>query len=133
EADGEALEVAARKFEEFGALLLAAESSNEAASAHRAAGRSTSAQRAEVRARSLLERCEGARTPATGRPSTDELTAREREGAALAASGLSNQAIADRLVLSRRTVENHLQHVYAKLGTTSRIELTALLELTPTE
>jgi len=133
EADGEALEGASRKFEELGALLLSAESSSEAAAAHRAATRVTSARRAEVRTRSLLEQCEGARTPATGTPATGELTHREREVAALAASGLSNRAIADRLVISRRTVENHLQHAYAKLGATNRIELTALLEPTSSE
>jgi DNA-binding CsgD family transcriptional regulator len=40
--------------------------------------------------------------------------------ALLAAHGLSSRAIGDRLHLSARTVDNHLQHVYAKLGITSR-------------
>jgi DNA-binding NarL/FixJ family response regulator len=65
--------------------------------------------------------------------SAEELTPREREVAALAAAGLSNRAIAERLVLSRRTVENHLQHVYGKLGATSRVELPSLLELARAE
>ena len=51
------------------------------------------------------------------------LTAREREVVALVAEGLSNRAIADRLVVSTRTVENHLHRAYAKLGVSSRAEL----------
>ena len=51
------------------------------------------------------------------------LTAREREIATLAAEELSAQEIADRLFLSRRTVENHLQRIYTKLGINSRAEL----------
>lgn len=46
----------------------------------------------------------------------DDLTTREREVLALTASGLDNDAIAERLVLSVRTVERHLQNVYLKLG-----------------
>jgi len=128
EGSGEELEVVARRFEELGALLLAAESLSEAATAHRAAGRGASARSAEISARGLLERCEGTRPPAVT-VGADELTPREREVAALAAAGLSNRAIAQRLVLSRRTVENHLQHVYGKLGARSRVELPSLLEL----
>jgi len=41
----------------------------------------------------------------------------------MAASGLSNREIADRLFLSHRTVGAHLYHVYPKLGVASRSEL----------
>lgn len=46
----------------------------------------------------------------------DELTGREREVLALLAEGRSNQAIADLLVLSPKTVEAHVGRVFAKLG-----------------
>lgn len=51
------------------------------------------------------------------------LTAREREVARLAASGLTAREMADRLFLSERTVETHLSRTYAKLGVASKVEL----------
>jgi non-specific serine/threonine protein kinase len=48
------------------------------------------------------------------------LTARQREVVRLLAEGWSNAAIAERLVLSRRTVDAHLRTVYARLGVASR-------------
>jgi DNA-binding CsgD family transcriptional regulator len=50
----------------------------------------------------------------------DVLTAREREIADLVAAGLSNQEIAERLFLSRRTVESHLSRIFTKLDVRSR-------------
>lgn len=50
------------------------------------------------------------------------LTRRELEILELLASGLSNQAIADRLVLSLRTVRNHVQNIIRKLGAHSKLE-----------
>lgn len=48
------------------------------------------------------------------------LTDREVEVLALVANGCSNAQIARRLVISRRTAEHHVQHIYAKLGVSSR-------------
>ncbi|RXZ40468.1 LuxR family transcriptional regulator [Agromyces binzhouensis] len=53
----------------------------------------------------------------------EPLTPREREVASLAAQGLSSNEIAGRLFLSTRTVDNHLQSTYAKLGIRGRREL----------
>ena len=57
----------------------------------------------------------------------ESVTPTEREIIDLVAQGLSNQVIADQLVMSRRTVESHLNHVYGKVGITSRIELVRTL------
>lgn len=51
------------------------------------------------------------------------LSPREREVAGLAAGGMSARRIAERLVLSERTVETHLSRAYGKLGVESKLEL----------
>lgn len=56
------------------------------------------------------------------------LTEREREIVTLAARGLSNREIADRLAVSVRTVEGHLYRAGNKLGVSDRSELKAILE-----
>ena len=86
------------------------------------------ASAASMRVESLLEACEGARTPALA--TTDSLvplSAREREIATFAAHGDTATEIAARLFLSKRTVNNHLQNVYTKLGISGRAELAAAL------
>ncbi|MFJ1702637.1 LuxR C-terminal-related transcriptional regulator [Kitasatospora sp. NPDC088346] len=57
----------------------------------------------------------------------DALSGREREVAELAAAGLASRRIAERLVLSPRTVEAHLGSVYRKLGVSSRLALSRLV------
>jgi len=58
-------------------------------------------------------------------PSSSPLTRREEEVAGLLAQGLSNQEIANSLVISRRTVEAHVEHILSKLGFTSRTQAAA--------
>jgi DNA-binding NarL/FixJ family response regulator len=53
---------------------------------------------------------------------TVTLTRREREIADLLRRGLSNRSIATELVISERTVENHLASIFAKSGVHSRAE-----------
>ena len=57
----------------------------------------------------------------------DQLTAQELQIAQLAADGLSNREIGQRLFLSHRTISTHLYRVFPKLGVTSRAELNAAL------
>jgi len=126
--DAGALGAVADRFEEMGITLFAAEAWAEAARAHRDAGRSGSSLAAAARARGLVGRCEDATTPALAQLEVPlPLTSREREVASLAATGLTNHQIADRLVVSIRTVDNHLHHVYTKLGVAGRAELVRIL------
>ena len=119
--DAATLLEAAAAFEALGSPLYAAEAA--AAASRCASGRAAAAARR--RAEALAQEVGDPTTPLlVGSPvSTDLLTSRERLVAELAASGASNAEIAKRLVLSVRTVENHLSRVYAKLGITSRSEL----------
>ncbi|PBC39266.1 protein kinase [Rhodococcus sp. ACS1] len=63
-------------------------------------------------------------TPPTTGQST-ELTKRERQVADLVAEGLTNRAIAARLVISQRTAQGHVEHILTKLGFTSRTQIAA--------
>jgi DNA-binding CsgD family transcriptional regulator len=58
----------------------------------------------------------------------DQLTAQELQIAQLAAEGLSNREIGQRLFLSHRTISTHLYRVFPKLGITSRGGLSAAIE-----
>ena len=53
----------------------------------------------------------------------DPLTPREREVVALLARGMTNREIAEALVISERTVENHVSNVLGKLGLQSRAQV----------
>ena len=62
--------------------------------------------------------------PRADAPAGPRLTERETEILRLVAKGLSSRQIAERLVLSHRTVQNHTQNVLAKLQLHNRVELT---------
>jgi DNA-binding CsgD family transcriptional regulator len=120
--DGHRLDTVATEFEIRGARLLAADAA--AAAHHQRGDRRRTARSGAVAAR-LAGWCGGPHTPALRRLDPPRLTGREREVADLVTNGLT--AIADKLVVSVRTVETHLAHAYAKLGVADRTGLTKVL------
>jgi DNA-binding NarL/FixJ family response regulator len=102
--------------ESVGARYEAALARLELAAALRMTGRKEPARRAESRARQELE--------ALGAPAADQLVGglspRETEVLRLVARGLSNENIANQLVLSVRTVERHVANAYVKIGASGR-------------
>ena len=73
-----------------------------------------------------VEVTSGVAAPIDKRPM---LSPRESEVAELVAAGLSNREIADRLVLSVRTVEGHVEHVLRKMGVDRRSQVAALMSV----
>lgn len=126
---GEELLAVANGFAELDLNVFAAEAAATAVTRLREA-RSSRTHEASVRLGDLLRRCDTVRTPAlaTRRPL---LTERERQIARLAAGGTPSRNIAEQLYLSTRTVENHLQRVYNKLGVAGRSELWPALRAMP--
>lgn len=129
--DPAALEAAAEALAGADALLDAAEADAIASSLYREAGRRMAAQRSAARALQRAASCGKPRTPALDALRGDAgaaLTPRELHIARLAASGRTRREIAAELALSMRTVSNHLNHIYAKLGVTDRASLAAHLD-----
>lgn len=94
---------------------------------HSAAAELVQAVRAVVRGETYLNPELGARMVAEPEPEgpPDELTPRETEVLGLLALGYTNPEIADKLVLSVRTVETHRANVQRKTGLSTRAELIA--------
>lgn len=95
----------------------------EVTSAVRAAARGEAVISPELLMR-LLPRLQGRSTG--GAPATPLLTERERDVLGHLAQGLSNAAIAERLVVSVHTVRNHVANLSAKLGAHSKLEALAI-------
>lgn len=134
DATGPSWTAATEVFASLDAVIEAAEVGQLAIVALRAEGQARRVTAATRVVQGLLTRLDGVRTPGLvapvgapgGAPAT-ALTARERDVAELAARRHTAGEIAGRLHLSTRTVENHLQRIYAKLGIGSRAELARAL------
>jgi DNA-binding CsgD family transcriptional regulator len=125
EEDGTGLMAVADEMAAIGALRYAMEAAVDAAVVFLNAGREDSARRAAARAGELHEPSQGGVFPTIdGLDGTAiALTAREAQLVELASRGLSNAEIADRLVLSIRTVESHIYRAMGKLGVSDRRDL----------
>jgi DNA-binding CsgD family transcriptional regulator/tetratricopeptide (TPR) repeat protein/DNA-binding winged helix-turn-helix (wHTH) protein len=101
---------------------------NDAAEAFAARGEQREAVRWSGVSAQWLSKCNiGGATLMSPLLLVEPLTRREREVAELAAGRMSSRTIADRLLLSVRTVDNHLQRVYDKLGLRGREDLAAAM------
>lgn len=127
-SDAAALEACALEWERLDAALFGAELLTVASSVHRKAGRTKDQHRCDGSAGLLLARSGPAATPLLGSRTSDSvLSRRESEIADLAARGLTNRDIAQRLIIGERTVESHLYRVFAKLGIVSRDQIADVL------
>ena len=119
---------AATRFLELGFNVRAAEISARAARDAKRHGDTRSAARLERIASSAVGRMDGVLTPSiTGYKAAVPLTDREREIASLVSRGATSKEVGLHLNLSARTVDNHLQRVFAKLGVSGRRELRAAI------
>lgn len=126
--DGDALMDVSARFEAGGLDLYACEAAAQAAQAYARVGHKVAELGATERVAELLSVCGTVRTPALELDVRVSVTDRELQVAKLAARGMSNAEIADRLGTSARTVGNQLQRAYEKLGVHNRGDLQALLD-----
>ncbi|MGZ4528115.1 MAG: LuxR C-terminal-related transcriptional regulator [Mycobacterium sp.] len=131
--DAGLLDAAAARFADLGALAFAADASAQAAGEHARRGERAEKFESSTWASSVASRC-GLRTPALEAAASPlPFSGREREISMLVVAGLSNRQIADKLVVSVRTVEGHLYRLFTKLGINNRDQLVHLLSRHPSE
>lgn len=118
---------ASLQFEKMGDLSAAADAAAHAATVYRRRDRNGSALTEAERAQRLAEMC-GITTLALREAlQPSPLTPRQREIVSLAALGMSNKDIADRLTVSVRTIEGHLYRASLKTGIAGRDDLGATI------
>jgi DNA-binding NarL/FixJ family response regulator len=125
---GDGLLDASRRYEAFGDRIAAADAAAQAVVAYQHAGLTGAAMSASATVQRLAAECQGVHTPAVRAARTKQpFTARQLEIISLAAQGLSNRDIADRLTMSIRSVEGHLFRASERVAANSRDELISIL------
>ena len=121
DADPDRLMDSAHALEAGGSSLVAAEAAAAACLLWSQRGEERAATAAENLSFSLQRLCQQAVTPGLSVLGVAKhLTSREAEIAGLVCSGLTNAEVAEAVTISKRTVDNHLQNIYRKLGVRNR-------------
>ena len=129
--DGEELLEAVAQYRAVGDLATAADVAAQAAAAFAARKSHSRGMYAAAIAQQLANEYGGLCTPPLRMPAGHPLTERQREIAEMVLAGLSNREIADRLVMSVRSVEGHLYRACVRVGAKSLEELAALMRAGP--
>ncbi|MCV7336278.1 MULTISPECIES: LuxR C-terminal-related transcriptional regulator [Mycolicibacterium] len=129
--DGAGLLTAAEGYRAIGDRATAADAAAQAAVAFGRHGQGKRSAYAAAVAQEGADECGGLCTPALRNPAGQPLTGRQREIVELVVAGLSNKQIAERLVMSVRSVEGHLYRASQRVGASSREQLAAIIRRGP--
>lgn len=129
--DGEELLAVADAYRAIGDRAAAADAAAQAAVAFTRGQYRKRGLYAAAVAKELSDACGGLCTPALRVPAGQPLTGRQREIVEFVVAGLSNREIADRLVMSVRSVEGHIYRACQRVGASSRDELAAIARQGP--
>ena len=129
--DGEGLLAAAAAYRTIGDRAAAADAAAQASVAFDESQQHRRGLYAAALARELADECGGLRTPALRTPTGLKLSGRQRHVVELVVAGLSNREIADKLVMSVRTVEGHVYRACQRVGAQSREELASIIRSGP--
>jgi DNA-binding CsgD family transcriptional regulator len=125
--DGEGLLAVSSEYRAIGDRVAAADAAAQAAAVFTDSKRRQRSLYAAAIARELADECGGLCTPALRSRVGLPLSGRQREVVELAVAGLSNREIAERLVMSVRTVEGHLYRACQRVGVNTRDELRTVI------
>ena len=129
--DGEGLLVASSDYQAMGDRATAGDVAAQAAVAFTGHQQRKRGLWAAAVAKELSDACGGLCTPALRSPASQPLTGRQREIVELVLAGLTNRQIADRLVMSVRSVEGHVYRACQRVGASSREELASIARAGP--
>ncbi|HYQ36749.1 MAG TPA: LuxR C-terminal-related transcriptional regulator [Mycobacterium sp.] len=131
--DGEGLLAASAGYQGIGDRAAAADAAAQASVAFGESQQHKRALYAAAVARELAEECGGLHSPALRTPLGLKLSGRQRDVVELVVAGLSNREIAEKLVMSVRTVEGHVYRACQRVGAECREELASIVRSGPGE
>jgi DNA-binding NarL/FixJ family response regulator len=129
--DGEGLLAASAAYRRIGDRAAAADAAAQASAAFTESQQHKRGLYAAALAGELADECGGLCTPALRTPAGLKLSGRQRDVVELVVAGLSNRQIAERLVMSVRTVEGHVYRACQRVGAQSREELASIIRSGP--